>query len=155
LTVVSSKMDFVCVNIFTSCPESKQHKMPTPTEIAKCAQLSAVREIMPYITALESRIKELEDRLEKVSINADTQVKTSSSSNNRLYNVLKDKRMELAHNIRAPAYVVATNRTLNSMIEIMPRTLEDMKSVYGFGPHKMGLYGQEFLTVLLDNYSSN
>jgi len=126
--------------------------MPTPTEIAKCAQLSAVREIMPYITALESRIKELEDRLENVSVPKETQTKTSISSNNKLYNILSDKRMDLAHNIRAPAYVVASNKTLNSMIELKPRTLEDMKSVHGFGPHKLGLYGKEFLTVLLENY---
>jgi len=145
-------MDLTTTNIFTSCPESKQHKMPTPTEIAKCAQLSAVREIMPYITALESRIKELEDRLENVSVPKETQTKTSISSNNKLYNILSDKRMDLAHNIRAPAYVVASNKTLNSMIELKPRTLEDMKSVHGFGPHKLGLYGKEFLTVLLENY---
>jgi superfamily II DNA helicase RecQ len=126
--------------------------MPTPTEIAKCAHLSAVREIMPYITALESRIKELEDRLENVSAPKETQTKSSISSNNKLYNILSDKRMDLAYNIRAPAYVVASNKTLNSMIELKPRTLDDMKSVHGFGPHKLGLYGKEFLTVLLENY---
>lgn len=126
--------------------------MPTANEIAKCAQLCAVREIMPYITTLESRIKELEGRMENVSSPKEAQTKSSISSNNKLYNILSDKRMDLAHDIRAPAYVVASNKTLNSMIELKPRTLEDMKSVHGFGPHKLGLYGKVFLTVLLENY---
>jgi hypothetical protein len=37
--------------------------MPTYTDIARAAALLGVREVKPYITALETKVKDLEERL--------------------------------------------------------------------------------------------
>ena len=46
--------------------------MPTPSDIAKCATMSAVRELKPFITALETKVKDLEERLQKFESPQDT-----------------------------------------------------------------------------------
>ena len=65
-----------------------------------------------------------------------------------LYNKLKNKRKELADKIAAPAYIVATNRMLDSLIGVKPKNKEELKSVYGFGEQRIQLYGDEFLSVV-------
>lgn len=69
----------------------------------------------------------------------------------RLFNALKEKRMELANNIGAPPYCIATNRTLQSMITIKPKTREQMLMVLGFGPRKVEQYGDVLLKVIADH----
>lgn len=69
----------------------------------------------------------------------------------RLFNALKEKRMELANSIGAPPYCVATNRTLQSMISIKPKTREQMLMVLGFGPRKVEQYGDVLLKVIADH----
>ena len=173
--------------------------MPTYTDIARAAALAGVREVKPYITALETKIKELEERLHKIEtaptvaqprttlsaedkrlfniLNAalarteaaalastaradaaeaelaSLRAQALSAADERLYNILKKKRMKLARWIDAPAFVVATNKTLRSMVEKKPRNLNEMNDVFGFGPYKMRMYGREFLAALTDNYA--
>jgi superfamily II DNA helicase RecQ len=179
--------------------------MPTYTDIARAAALAGVREVKPYIIALETKIKELEERLHKIETTpnvaqpqttlsaedkrffnilnaaltrteaaalestaradaAEAELAslrararktetTLSAADERLYNILKKKRMKLARWIDAPAFIVATNKTLRSMVEKKPRNLNEMNAVFGFGPHKMRMYGREFLVALTDNYA--
>jgi len=129
--------------------------MPTYTDIARCAAISAVREVKPYITALETKVKDLEERLHKIETapNVAQSPAPLSAADERLYNILKAKRMELARRIDAPAYVVATNKALLSMIERKPRNLNEMLTVVGFGTHKTRLYGRAFIITLTDNYT--
>jgi superfamily II DNA helicase RecQ len=128
--------------------------MPTYTDIARAAALLGVREVKPYITALETKVKELEERLHKIETtpNVAQPQTTLSAADERLFNILKAKRMQLARRIDAPAYVVATNKTLLSMIERKPRNLSEMLTVVGFGTQKTRLYGRAFLIALTDNY---
>ena len=179
--------------------------MPTYTDIARAAATAAVREVKPYITALETKIKDLEERLHKIETTpnvAQPQTTLSaedkrlfnilnaaltrteaaalastaradaaeaelaslrsrsrktqtplSAADERLFNILKEKRMQLARRIDAPAYVVATNKTLLSMIERKPRNLSEMLTVVGFGTQKTRLYGRAFLIALTDTYT--
>lgn len=128
--------------------------MPTYTDIAKSAAVAAVREVKPYITALETKIQELEGRLHKIETTPPVANPHSvlSDADTRLYNILREKRAEIAAVISAPLYVVATNKCLRSMIEHKPRNLEEMKCVFGMGKQKIRMYGRAFLNTLVDNY---
>lgn len=65
-----------------------------------------------------------------------------------LYNKLKNKRKELADAIAAPAYVVATNRMLDSLVSLKPKTKEELAGIYGFAEQKISLYGDIFLKII-------
>ncbi len=85
--------------------------------------------------------------------NQQTTVVKVSPQDTRLFNALKEKRMELANVIGAPAYCVATNKSLQSMLEIKPKTASELLAVVGFGPHKVSQYGDVFLKVIAEHSS--
>ena len=74
-----------------------------------------------------------------------------SPQDTRLFNALKEKRMEIAASIGIPAYCVATNKTLINMVEMKPLTIEQLQTVFGFGPAKIRAYGDPLLRVVLEN----
>ena len=71
-----------------------------------------------------------------------------SKDDTQLFNALKKKRMELANAAGVPAYHIATNRSLKSLVAIKPTTLDEMRTVFGFGPHRTAVHGQQFLNVV-------
>jgi superfamily II DNA helicase RecQ len=93
--------------------------------------------IAESLNAIHSRI----DALEKKDV-------VIPDEDVQLFNALKKKRMELANAAGVPAFCIATNRSLRSLIAIKPKTLEDLKTVFGFGPHKITVHGQQFLDVI-------
>lgn len=75
-----------------------------------------------------------------------------SSDDNVLYDKLRAKRSELARLNNLPPYVIATNKSLMSMVAIKPKSSEQLKDVYGFGSYKIEKYGDEFLSVFISDY---
>jgi GxxExxY protein len=67
-----------------------------------------------------------------------------------MYEKLRIKRLELAKNNKVPPYVIATNKSLTSMIAVNPTNIEQFKYIYGFSTNKIDKYGQAFLSVLND-----
>ena len=61
---------------------------------------------------------------------------------------LKELRLKLAKEQNVPAYVVFSDQTLHHMIEIKPKSIEDMKQIIGMGPIKIEKYGKIFLEKL-------
>jgi len=61
---------------------------------------------------------------------------------------LKSKRRELAEAARAPAYVIFPDRTLISMAEAKPQTLDDFRRLPGVGDKKLEKFGKIFLEVI-------
>jgi ATP-dependent DNA helicase RecQ len=78
-------------------------------------------------------------------------IKEPSPSNEdvQLFNTLKKKRLELANAAGVPAFCIATNRSLRSMVSIKPKTLVELKTVFGFGQHKVSVYGQKFIDLIV------
>jgi ATP-dependent DNA helicase RecQ len=72
---------------------------------------------------------------------------TLSPDDMKLFNALKEKRTHLAAGIGAPAYCIASNKTLLKLVELKPKTLDELRAVYGFGPQRVEHYGAEFLSV--------
>ena len=61
---------------------------------------------------------------------------------------LKEVRRKLADEAEVPAYVVASNRTLEEMADARPVTTKSLLEVHGMGPVRMARYGQTFLEAL-------
>ena len=121
--------------------------MPTNTELLKCAALCAERKYMPLIEALTARIADLEKKVAELS--AIPRVETTPR-NDSLYNALREKRMAIATEMGIPAYCVATNKMLEAIVTQKPKTLDELRRIYGFGPNKVKLYGELFLKVVAD-----
>jgi ATP-dependent DNA helicase RecQ len=61
---------------------------------------------------------------------------------------LKTLRREIAAEKGVPAYVVFPDRTLEEMVVLHPRSLDDMARVRGVGAAKLEAFGRTFLDAL-------
>ena len=61
---------------------------------------------------------------------------------------LREWRLSTARVAGVPAYVVFNDRTLDALVETVPRTPEDLAAVPGLGPVKISRYGDALLELL-------
>ena len=99
------------------------------------------------VEALLKRIEELEKKVAEMSVVPRVE---TSPRNDSLYNALREKRMAIATEMGIPAYCVATNKMLDAIVERKPKTEADLRTIYGFGPNKVKLYGESLLKVVAD-----
>ena len=69
------------------------------------------------------------------------------NSDSGLYEALRDWRRIKSSAEKKSAYLVATNRTLMMISAYVPRTLEELSQVPGWGPGKSKDYGMEVLEI--------
>ncbi len=62
--------------------------------------------------------------------------------------LLKEVRKQLADSGNVPAYVVASNKTLEDMASLRPTTRKAMLAVHGMGPKRVKQYGQLFIDAV-------
>ena len=62
-----------------------------------------------------------------------------------LLEALRKHRIDLARELGVPAYVVATNKTLEEIAARRPRSLEALGDVSGMGPMRVATYGEAIL----------
>ena len=75
--------------------------------------------------------------------------KTHLSESNPLVADLQEFRSLITKgNKRLPAYHVFDNRTLNDIVDKMPRDKDELLSVFGIGPEKVKLYGTDILHIV-------
>jgi hypothetical protein len=67
-----------------------------------------------------------------------------------LFDILRNLRRTIAASRGVPPYVVFSDRTLNEMVQRMPRTEEEMLQVSGIAEVKLAQFGQAFLTAIRD-----
>jgi len=73
----------------------------------------------------------------------------------KLFNVLRAKRAELAQSKSVPAYIIFSDKTLKDMTLISPKTLDQFASVFGVGATKQKQYGQIFIDVIKEYEGTN
>jgi ATP-dependent DNA helicase RecQ len=66
----------------------------------------------------------------------------------KLFEALRAHRAEIAREKGIQAYMVAHDRTIIELASKKPRTRADLSNVYGFGPHRIDVYGDGFLRVI-------
>lgn len=71
-----------------------------------------------------------------------------TSSGFKLFDKLKELRLEIAREEKMPPYIVFNDKTLIDMCAKMPITKSDMLNVLGVGENKYGKYGERFIAVI-------
>lgn len=125
--------------------------MPTNTQLlqlaGRCAANAADAKYIPLIETLSKRIEDLEKKVAELSTALPAK---RSPKDETLYTALRAKRMEAATALEVPAYCVATNKALNGIVATKPKTLDELRTISGFGPTKVSLYGRMFLKVVAE-----
>jgi len=65
-----------------------------------------------------------------------------------LYERLKVLRKEIADELKSPAFVVMSDKTLHALATDMPTTLDTFGNTFGIGEHKRDTYGERFIAVI-------
>lgn len=68
-----------------------------------------------------------------------------------LYQALKAKRLELAHEQHVPAFMIFSDRTLHDMANKLPQSNNEFLQVAGVGQAKMEKYGKTMMAVIKKN----
>lgn len=71
-----------------------------------------------------------------------------TSTGFKLFDKLKELRLEIARAEKIPPYIVFNDKTLIDMCAKMPTTKSDMLNVSGVGENKYGKYGERFIAVI-------
>jgi len=74
-----------------------------------------------------------------------------TSSGFKLFDKLKELRLEIAREEKMPPYIVFNDKTLIDMCAKMPTTKSDMLNVPGVGENKYGKYGERFIAVIKEH----
>jgi len=72
-----------------------------------------------------------------------------------LWEKLRTLRLKLAKEQSIPPYIVFHDRTLKELVAHLPQSLEEMKDISGIGEHKLELYGEKFLALILEHVRQN
>ncbi|OGG42489.1 exodeoxyribonuclease VII large subunit [Candidatus Jorgensenbacteria bacterium RIFCSPLOWO2_01_FULL_45_25b] len=65
-----------------------------------------------------------------------------------ILNRLKQKRKELAEEEGKELFMILHNATLEEMAEVLPKTMEELERIKGWGKKKSERYGEEFLEII-------
>ena len=76
--------------------------------------------------------------------------RTPEPLRDELWERLRSLRLEIAREQGLPPYVIFHDKTLRELIDISPRSLEEMADVSGIGEKKLEMYGAQFLKALLE-----
>jgi ATP-dependent DNA helicase RecQ len=71
-----------------------------------------------------------------------------------LWEALRSLRRELAETQGVPAYIIFHDATLQEMAQRRPENLQQLAEVSGVGEHKLGAYGEAFLSCLRQHVKS-
>ena len=67
----------------------------------------------------------------------------------RIWQALRQWRLDQAHSENVPAYVICGDKTLQAIVQQQPQTLADLPQINGLGDAKIAKYGQAILDVYL------
>jgi ATP-dependent DNA helicase RecQ len=70
------------------------------------------------------------------------------ATDKELFEALKKLRKEIAQEKNVPPYVIFSDKTLNDMCHLLPRTESEFLLVYGVGQNKLDQYGPAFLELI-------
>ncbi len=76
---------------------------------------------------------------------------TASGPDQRLFEVLRQLRRQLADERNVPPYIVFSDATLHELVRVKPKTLSQMRSIYGIGDNKLQQYGRQFMDAITNN----
>lgn len=75
----------------------------------------------------------------------------SQSEDRQLFEKLKELRKNIASEIGKPAFIVLSDKSLQSLISVKPTNMFQLGGCYGFGEHKKALFGERFLELICNH----
>ncbi|MGL6186902.1 MAG: HRDC domain-containing protein [Clostridium chrysemydis] len=93
-------------------------------------------------------INESEAKTEIEGISSPNEIKTKNNDINFLRNKLKDYRLQKSKEEKVAAFYIFNNKTLEALLNTLPKTKEDLLKIQGLGPVKVEKYGQAILDIL-------
>lgn len=72
----------------------------------------------------------------------------SSTSNTKLFDLLRDLRSNLAEEHNLIHYQIFTQKSLYTMCELLPTTKKELKTIHGMGKARIEKYGDDILEVI-------
>jgi ATP-dependent DNA helicase RecQ len=89
------------------------------------------------------------EKAKKTKTTREARTPFTRDSDQRLWEALRARRLELARSQGVPPYVVFHDATLAAMVERLPQTLAELAHISGVGERKLAAYGEDFLKVIL------
>ncbi len=115
------------------------------------------REVLRGKAAVELRKEALVERRDKRAPRSASAAPANgqalSGADAALFEALKAVRRTLATEKKVPAYVVFADKTLLDMVQLKPRTRDQMAMVHGVGATKLEQYGDAFSAVVVKHLS--
>lgn len=71
-----------------------------------------------------------------------------SNAEERRFELLKLWRKDKANTLDLPTFCILSNKTLISIAKKNPKTLKELMSIHGIGPHKLEQFGKEILAYI-------
>lgn len=68
----------------------------------------------------------------------------------KLFEHLKEVRLELSRARKVPAHIIFQDRTLIEMVEKEPKSMRDLEDIYGIGRRKIESFGTVFLAAIAE-----
>lgn len=87
-------------------------------------------------------------RVKKKADRKSVNTKEPTTENARLLAALRQFRTEVAEDRGVPAYVVMSDKTLQSLVELKPTSKVALENVFGIGQHKKRLYGEKIINII-------
>ena len=68
-----------------------------------------------------------------------------------LFEILRSWRKTLAEEMKVPAYIVLSNKVLESICRVKPKNFNDLESIKGIGSNKLDRYGTDIIRIVKEN----
>lgn len=137
-------------------PHRKRQWLFWIRELIYCGYLSSSGSKYPVVRSNNRTLDALEGRIPVMIGEPDFQMVLTPDAvreeepvySSNLYEILRDIRKTIADEEDVPPFQIFPNRTLKEMATRLPRTREQLLTVYGVGEHKVSRYGARFLEAI-------
>ncbi len=82
---------------------------------------------------------------DKFAVTSETELTTDEK---RIFNTLKQWRLDKASELVIPSFMICHNTELMTVAKVKPQTLDELIKIKGFGEHKIAKFGDDILAVL-------
>lgn len=86
-----------------------------------------------------------EKQSDKIAVTSDTELTIDEK---RIFDTLKQWRLDKASELNIPSFMVCHNTELMTVAKVKPQTIDDLLKIKGFGEHKIAKFGDDILAVL-------
>ncbi len=80
--------------------------------------------------------------------NKNLELSDSSPNHQKLFQILKEWRREMADEADIPHYMVLTQKAMGEIVEELPVTFSELKEIHGIGKKKIESLGEEILDIM-------